>query len=171
MHFVKYRYVDYWRPKFRSCDLKEFCFVMEAANEEGVKEQYFMLAHELPEDQNLRDKLQKERLVSWVFSPYMFLGCLIIKRALFLFTCRISSFGSSTRKGKTTSSTTSASSAGRCLPETGRFFSIIWILTTTLASDCPTTLFLSKSFSVFWTRNWAKTSASIARGFSRIVPC
>lgn len=36
---------------------------MEAANEEGVKEEYFMLAHELPEDQNLREKLQRERLV------------------------------------------------------------------------------------------------------------
>lgn len=37
---------------------------MEAENENGEKEDYFMLAHELPEDQNLREKLQKEKLVS-----------------------------------------------------------------------------------------------------------
>lgn len=37
---------------------------MEAENENGIKEEYFMLAHELPEDQSLREKLQKEKLVS-----------------------------------------------------------------------------------------------------------
>lgn len=36
---------------------------MEAENENGEKEEYFMLAHELPEDQSLREKLQKEKLV------------------------------------------------------------------------------------------------------------
>ena len=45
-------------------DPKSYCFVMEAENENGAKEEYFMLAHELPEDQSLREKLQKEKLVS-----------------------------------------------------------------------------------------------------------
>ena len=44
-------------------DPKSYCFVMEAENENGAKEEYFMLAHELPEDQSLREKLQKEKLV------------------------------------------------------------------------------------------------------------
>ena len=47
---------------------------MEAENENGAKEEYFMLAHELPEDQSLREKLQKEKLVSgntiWIFCMY-----------------------------------------------------------------------------------------------------
>ena len=45
---------------------------MEAENEKGEKEEYFMLAHELPEDQNLREKLQKEKLV-WkrIFHLYL----------------------------------------------------------------------------------------------------
>ncbi len=55
--------MDYWRPKFRESDPKSYCFVMEAENENGAKEEYFMLAHELPEDQSLREKLQKEKLV------------------------------------------------------------------------------------------------------------
>lgn len=37
---------------------------METENENREKEEYFMLAHELPEDQNLREKLQREKLVS-----------------------------------------------------------------------------------------------------------
>lgn len=41
---------------------------MEATNEDsGMKEEYYMLAHELPEDQNLRDKLQRERLVQNIY--------------------------------------------------------------------------------------------------------
>lgn len=60
--------MDYWRPKFRECDPKAYCFVMEAENEKGEKEEYFMLAHELPEDQNLREKLQKEKLVSGIIN-------------------------------------------------------------------------------------------------------
>lgn len=43
--------------------MRSYCFVMEAENENGEKEEYFMLAHELPEDQSLREKLQKEKLV------------------------------------------------------------------------------------------------------------
>ncbi|KAK4016015.1 Zinc finger protein 277 [Daphnia magna] len=56
------RYIDYWRPKFRECGPKAYCFVMETENENREKEEYFMLAHELPEDQNLREKLQREKL-------------------------------------------------------------------------------------------------------------
>lgn len=37
---------------------------MEVENEQNLKEEYLMLAHELPEDQSLREKLQRERLVS-----------------------------------------------------------------------------------------------------------
>lgn len=66
---IFHRYVDYWRPKFRESDPKAYCFVMEVENENNVKEEYFMLAHELPEDQSLREKLQKEKLVS-KFGPF-----------------------------------------------------------------------------------------------------
>ena len=38
---------------------------MEVENEQNLKEEYLMLAHELPEDQSLREKLQRERLVSF----------------------------------------------------------------------------------------------------------
>lgn len=48
---------------------------MEAENEKGEKEEYFMLAHELPEDQNLREKLQKEKLVSGII--HLLLGLLL----------------------------------------------------------------------------------------------
>lgn len=57
------RYVDYWRPKFRGVDPKTYCFVMEVETESGNRDEYYMLAHELPEDKSLREKLQRERLV------------------------------------------------------------------------------------------------------------
>lgn len=43
---------------------------MKADDGTGVMGEYLMLAHELPEDRDLREQLQRERLVSRVQSPY-----------------------------------------------------------------------------------------------------
>jgi len=58
-------YVDYWRRKFaQNGDISAYCFVFETKKEEtGAVENYYMLAHDLPEDQNLRERLQQEKLI------------------------------------------------------------------------------------------------------------
>jgi len=57
------RYISYWKGKLKDADLKTFCFVFESKNENGDIENYYMLAHELPEDHNLRERLQREKLI------------------------------------------------------------------------------------------------------------
>ena len=66
---------------------------MEAENESGSKEEYFMLAHELPEDQSLRDKLQRERLVIIFIMIYRPTTCYCFAKLTYSLSDSIIEFG------------------------------------------------------------------------------
>ncbi|XP_064633183.1 zinc finger protein 277-like isoform X2 [Lineus longissimus] len=59
------QYVDYWRERFTQNTITEFCSVINTntrPEDIGPKEQYYLLCDMLPEDKELRQKLQQEKL-------------------------------------------------------------------------------------------------------------
>ncbi|XP_014677907.1 PREDICTED: LOW QUALITY PROTEIN: zinc finger protein 277-like [Priapulus caudatus] len=59
------RYVEYWKEKFQVSPLTEFCGVIKTNSKEnylGQEEYYFLLCDVLPEDKELREKLQRKKL-------------------------------------------------------------------------------------------------------------
>lgn len=63
-----FRYVSYWRTRLRNNALKEFCSTVlvdiEKDGEILKDQEYFLLSDVLPEDRQLREGLQQQRLVS-----------------------------------------------------------------------------------------------------------
>lgn len=63
-----FRYVSYWRTRLRNNVLKEFCSTVlvdiEKDGEILKDQEYFLLSDVLPEDRQLREGLQQQRLVS-----------------------------------------------------------------------------------------------------------
>ncbi|KAK2187562.1 hypothetical protein NP493_162g07030 [Ridgeia piscesae] len=62
-HFKKY--LDYWRQRFKDAAITEFCSVIKTNTKETdvePEESYYLLCDALPEDKNLRVRLQQEKL-------------------------------------------------------------------------------------------------------------
>ncbi|XP_002742133.1 zinc finger protein 277-like [Saccoglossus kowalevskii] len=61
-------YVEYWWKRFREKPITEFCYVLITNSrpiDKGPKENYYFLSPKLPEDNELRENLQRKRL-NWI---------------------------------------------------------------------------------------------------------
>uniref|UniRef100_A0A670YZU9 Zinc finger protein 277 n=1 Tax=Pseudonaja textilis TaxID=8673 RepID=A0A670YZU9_PSETE len=60
------RYVLYWKKRFTEQPITDFCCIIRTNSEAALEDQddYFLLCDALPEDRELREKLQQQRLKS-----------------------------------------------------------------------------------------------------------
>ncbi|KAG8142906.1 putative Zinc finger protein, partial [Naja naja] len=58
------RYVLYWKKRFTEQTITDFCCIIRTNSEAALEDQdnYFLLCDALPEDRELREKLQQQRL-------------------------------------------------------------------------------------------------------------
>ncbi|KAI0221927.1 hypothetical protein LSAT2_026809 [Lamellibrachia satsuma] len=59
------KYIDYWRQRFKDAPVTDFCSVIKTNTKHSdvePEESYYLLCDALPEDKNLRVKLQKDKL-------------------------------------------------------------------------------------------------------------
>ena len=62
----KIRYVTYWKEKLKQVKLTDVCFLINTnsgGNDKGQIESFYLLSDDLPEDRQLREKLNIFKLV------------------------------------------------------------------------------------------------------------
>jgi hypothetical protein len=64
---LKIRYITYWKERLNHLKLVDVCFLINTnsgGNDKGQIESFYLLSDDLPEDRQLREKLNIFKLVS-----------------------------------------------------------------------------------------------------------